>query len=165
MEHSGRLSHVDYHTAARLTQFVSLDLLIYFEGKVLLGLRKNEPAKDTFFVPGSKVYKGETLTDAVNRIAEMELGIKIDLSKIKKNGAYEHVYNNNYSDDSFGTHYVAFPIEYYLNADERSCIEDSVFNTQHCEILWLTPTELLEHPKVHIFTKYYFCESPPNKFI
>lgn len=170
MEHSGRLPPTDFYTAAKLTQFVSIDLLLYFEGKVLLGLRKNEPAKGTWFVPGSKVYKGELLSDAINRIATMELGIKLDHSKIKKNGVYEHVYYNNFTDDSFGTHYVAFPIEYHLDVDERDIIEnkiikDMVFDTQHLDVLWLTPSELLDRVDVHPYTKYYFSTNPPNKFI
>jgi colanic acid biosynthesis protein WcaH len=52
------LSHDDYIKAIELTQLVSIDLVISDQhGNVLVGKRKNEPAKDTWFVPGSRLYK------------------------------------------------------------------------------------------------------------
>jgi len=173
----------DYILASRLTQFVSIDLILLYpclkrkrgcnplissktKYKVLLGLRKNAPAKDTYFVPGGKVWKNELLSHAIHRIALNELGIKLDPSRIVRQGVYEHLYPNNYSDRSFGTHYVAFPIRYILTPDEYQTITTgSTFYDQHLDILWLTTNELLDHDLVNPYVKMYFLDEAPNRYI
>jgi colanic acid biosynthesis protein WcaH len=51
-----------------------VDLIVEYEGGILLTRRQNEPAKGEWFWPGSRLYKGERLDDAVGRVAEEELG-------------------------------------------------------------------------------------------
>lgn len=64
-----------------------VDLVIYSEGRVLLVYRNEEPAKNEWWTPGGRVYKNESLEEAVIRKAYEEAGIKV---KIKKQlGIYE----------------------------------------------------------------------------
>ena len=46
-------------------------------GKYLLVKRKNEPAKDRWWIPGGRLLKGETLEQGAVRQARKELGLEI----------------------------------------------------------------------------------------
>ena len=57
MNRNGKLNMEEYIQACALAQIVALDLLIKNnEGKYLLGMRRNPPAKNTYFVPGSRAF-------------------------------------------------------------------------------------------------------------
>lgn len=54
---------------------VSIDLIIKnFDGEILLGLRKNEPAKGKWFVPGGRIEKSKKVSIAFSEICEREIG-------------------------------------------------------------------------------------------
>jgi len=53
-----------------------VDLLIIYQGKLLLMLRNNEPGKDLWFIPGGRVLLGETLEEAVKRVLQKETGLE-----------------------------------------------------------------------------------------
>ena len=58
----------EYLNIIKNTQINSVDMIIFNnEGEVLLGKRNNEPAKNTWFVPGGKIQKFETLEQATKR--------------------------------------------------------------------------------------------------
>ena len=56
-------------------------------GEVLLVKRKNEPFKNQWWVPGGRVFKGETLEAAFRRKIREELGI--DVRAARPVGYYE----------------------------------------------------------------------------
>lgn len=147
----------EYYNIIKLTQLVSVDLLVNHNGKYLLGKRKNSPAKNMFFVPGGKVYNNETIHMGLYRIAKDELGVN-KFDSIKPLGVYEHIYDDNYRDDKHGTHYIVIPFEITIN-EEIDLIQ---FKTQHRELKWLSPDEILLDSEVHIYNKYYFMKNPPN---
>ena len=66
------LDQDEYFQAVSLTQLVSIDILVIYDGKLLVGERTNNPAKGSFFVPGGKVYKNEYLKEALERISKDE---------------------------------------------------------------------------------------------
>ena len=80
------LSHTEVDTVIRLAPLIAIDLIIRnARDEVLLGLRKNEPAKGCYFVPG-----GARLI-----------------------GVFEHSYDNNRSGNGgYGTHYVVLGYEF-----------------------------------------------------
>jgi colanic acid biosynthesis protein WcaH len=58
------LSHAEVDTVIRLAPLIAIDLIIRSaRDEVLLGLRKNEPAKGCYFVPGGMILKNERLAD------------------------------------------------------------------------------------------------------
>jgi colanic acid biosynthesis protein WcaH len=62
------LSPDDFRSVVRLAPLVSIDLIIRnVRGEVLLGLRNNEPAKGSYFVPGGIILKQERLYEAFAR--------------------------------------------------------------------------------------------------
>lgn len=113
----------EWATIVRNVPIVSVDLVIECNDGVVLGQRENEPAKGEWFVPGGRVQKFESLTDAVHRIAREELDIDVTIQR--RLGVYEHMYDESDVSESDGKHYVAnaFVVqvidESSLSADEQ----------------------------------------------
>ena len=146
------LPATDWLQVVRHAPLVSIDLILLDpEGRVLLGLRENEPARGTWFVPGGAVRKGETLDAAFTRIVRTELGLSLERSAATLQGAYEHFYETNFAGaPGVGTHYVVLAhrlsITREVNAADR----------QHRALRWFTLEALLADPAVHPNVKAYF---------
>ena len=151
-----------YIQAIELTQLVSVDLLIYDQsGNLLVGKRVNEPAKNTYFVPGARVYKNERLQDAINRISNMELGLSITKEDVEFIGVFEHIYDNSFCRNDINTHYVVNSFKYILkNEDDKERI-NKYMQEQHDNVLWLSKEEVLNREDIHKYTKMYM-ENEPN---
>lgn len=159
MNRNGKLNMEEYIQACALTQIVALDLLIKNnEGKYLLGLRRNPPAKNTYFVPGSRAFKGEDIMNALIRTMKQELGCVLD--NIEFYGIYEHMYQNDNPGQIQGvdTHYVVITFEGTI----PDSFDQAQFQKQHSDVKWMTPKEILDSDEVHKFSQYYFCDYPPN---
>jgi colanic acid biosynthesis protein WcaH len=65
-----------------------IDFVLVHEGKVLLVFRKEEPAKEQWWIPGGRVFKGEKLIDCLKRKAREELGVEVEV--VKALGSYEY---------------------------------------------------------------------------
>ena len=131
---------------------VSIDLVVRDSaGRVLLGLRRNAPARGFWFVPGGIVRKNETLEIAYGRITRSELGMELPRTGSRLLGVYEHFYAENADDrPGFGTHYVVLAHAVTLEAAPVPPAE------QHSVYRWLEPAELLATSDVHNNTKAYF---------
>jgi colanic acid biosynthesis protein WcaH len=76
MDYKGRLPLDVYTTACSMTQIIAIDLIVHNKlGQILLGMRKNPPAQNTYFTPGGRAFKFESLNDAFARTIRDELGI------------------------------------------------------------------------------------------
>lgn len=156
----------NFRLAGSLTQFVSIDLIIQNKTDYLLGLRKNRPAQSSLFVPGSKTLKDVTLKDNFLGVCRKELGLELDFSRAMFHGIYDHMYDHNALDDSYGTHYVV--IAFVINCDdqERDAITAQMTNgEQHKDVVWLKKEEILMHEQVHQYVKNYFIENASNQFV
>ena len=148
-----RLAARDFDDVVRLTPLVAIDLIVRSaDGRVLVGRRSFEPAKGSFFVPGGRITKNETLAAAFRRISLAELGVEKKIAQARFMGVYEHFYTtNNREQAGFGTHYVTLAYEVTSPVREASLPRD-----QHGEYEWLSEAELLRRPEVHANTKAYF---------
>ncbi|NQV18406.1 MAG: NUDIX domain-containing protein [Armatimonadetes bacterium] len=151
----------EFKKIVKNTVLVAIDLIIENpDGKILLGLRKNNPAKGFLFVPGGRIFKNESFGKALKRISKEEIGIEIDKNDVELMGIYEHIYKENYFEDrSFNTHYVVIACKTKLDIN-------SVYNnSQHKNMFFMSKKELLNSKVVHQLTKNYFVNNaPPNKF-
>ena len=140
-----------FSTVIENAPLISIDLVVKnSEDKILLGQRVNKPAKNSWFVPGGRIYKDESIEQAFQRITKDEIGkiYKIDNAKFK--GVYQHFYNDNVFDDNFSTHYIVLGFEILIN-------EELSLNTiQHDKYKWLTIEELLNHSEVSSYVKDYY---------
>lgn len=130
---------------------VSIDLVIQNPfGEFLLGYRVNRPAQHSWFVPGGRVFKDETLDQAFERISQAELGVLLARSETQFLGVYEHFYPDAYIDETLSTHYI--PLGYYLALDIELA---KLPKEQHAHYKWFSADELLKSPDVHTHTKWY----------
>jgi colanic acid biosynthesis protein WcaH len=143
----------DFFVVVRSTPLISIDLVLRDPaGRILLGRRNNEPAKDTYFVPGGVVRKNERLDDAFRRLLAVETGLSGERRDAQFLGVNEHFYpTNRFGDPGFGTHYVV--LGYRISLSERPNIR---LDDQHSDYRWMSEAELLAHAEVHENTKAYF---------
>ena len=135
------------------TPLVSIDLVIRNpSNKVLLGKRNNRPAMGYWFVPGGRIFKNETINQALKRISEVELGQDLSIKAPSLLGAYDHIYEDNFLNvKGINTHYVvlAFGITLQQEIEVKS-------DEQHTELKWWEIDKLLQDQTVHQNTKVYF---------
>ena len=135
---------------------ISMDLIVETrEGKILLGYRKNSPAKNTWFVPGGRIRKGETLDRAFARITHEELGIALDRAKAHFMGVFEHFYEDNFAElPGMATHYVV--LAFRLTAPDELTLPA----IQHSEFRWISAAACAGDATVHPHTRAYFSAAP-----
>lgn len=158
------LSPDDFYAAGSLTQFVAIDLLVEDDhGRYLFGKRTNKPARGTWFVPGSKTFRGSLLRDDLKRITEFELGFRASVEDVDFLGVFDHRHPDNARDEAYGTHYIVLAVRLRVNGDQVEKIK-KVFGDQHEEMAWMTKGDLLKDADVHPFCKAYFMPNPDNGF-
>jgi len=140
----------DYLSVIKTTTLTSIDLVIVYDNKILMGYRNNNPARDHWFVPGCRTRKNETQLQGMQRVANSELGIDIDTSKLKLLGVYDHLYDCNFKNDDFGTHYVV--AAYMLILEQKPTITG---DDQHEKLDWFLINEIEENDSIHQYTKNY----------
>src|SRR5580700_157310 len=90
------LSNADLREVIRLAPLIAMDFIVRnAQSEVLLGLRNNEPAKGSYFVPGGRIWKGERLRDAFARILKSETNCAGNFDDARALGVYEHFYATN----------------------------------------------------------------------
>jgi len=148
-----KLGPDEFVEIVKLAPLVSVDLIVKDRrNRVLLGLRKNQPAKGSWFVPGGRVMKDERIADALVRIAKDELGIKAVAENAKFLGVFEHLYKKNFAcRKGFGTHYVVLAYEIKTSQTQLCGVDD-----QHSRYEWFDKQSVLNNKKVHPYTKAYF---------
>jgi colanic acid biosynthesis protein WcaH len=154
-----RLDAETFGTVVANAPLVSMDLLVKnSDGGYLVGLRTNPPAQGTWFVPGGRVRKGETLERAFGRITLEELGQAYPLGRAHFLGVFEHFYPDDFRGRcGSGTHYVV--LAYVL---DPLVSKPSLPANQHAQFAWLTPGELLGRSDVHQYTRRYFGAAGPT---
>ena len=149
------LPHDEYLEVIDRTPLVSIDLIIQnSDNQILLGKRTNEPAKDTWFVPGGVIRKNERMHEAMSRLSEKELGFVITPSQTTLLGVYEHLYDSNFAlEPGIDTHYVVIGHKYTLPSHQEIHADE-----QHECFQWWNIADLLSSPEVHENTKAYFTQ-------
>ena len=130
------------------TPLVSVDLILVREGRVLLGRRRNPPAKGYWFTLGGRVFKNERIRDAIRRIMQDETGsvLEGDHTFI---GVFEHLYDDAIF-EGVSTHYVN--LAYRIDVSDLTGLPAD----QHDDYRWFALEELLESADVHPYVKDYF---------
>jgi colanic acid biosynthesis protein WcaH len=142
-----------FSTVIKSTPLVSIDLVIKNNrGQALLGQRLNRPAKGYWFVPGGRILKDESLSDAFVRLTTEELGQTFTIDQATLLGPFDHFYQDNVFGDEFTTHYVA--IAYVLNIGDD--LVNLPLDIQHGGYKWFEISNLLNQENVHKYTKWYF---------
>jgi len=148
-----KLNHNDFVEVVKNTPLVSIDLIVVNDqNEVLLGLRKNEPAKNYWFVPGGRILKNERIAKAFERIAKNELGINLAYRDADFLGVFEHLYPENFTErQDFSTHFVVLAYQVKLTQTLPNLPK-----TQHSRYEWFNRQSLLNEKNVHPYIKVYF---------
>jgi len=137
------------------TPLISIDLVVVNGAdEILLGWRSNRPAKDSWFVPGGRIQKNETMDNAFKRLTLNELGMEFQLHQAELIGPFEHFYEDNVTGDDYNTHYIA--LGYKLLVDN---IKLKLPTEQHSKYTWMNTDDLLSNSKVHRHSRWYFDSS------
>jgi colanic acid biosynthesis protein WcaH len=142
----------EFATIVRHAPLVSIDLVVRDSaGRLLVGRRVFAPARNTWFVPGGRIRKGERHAEAFARISMDELGIALSPESARFLGVFDHLYPENaLGEPGYGTHYVVLAYEVRI-AEPLQVLPDE----QHTAYRWLTDEEALADPEVHPNTKAY----------
>lgn len=132
MNKKGWINESLFRKIKRSMPIAAVDILALHQGRLLLMLRNNEPAKNEWFTPGGRVLYGEILKDAVVRKLQEETGLKA--TKIGKSSTMSHIYSN--------AHYVTT----FFRVDVA---DDKVrLNEEHRNFKWISSVETDLHPYV-----------------
>lgn len=149
------LSLADFKHLVKSAPLFSMDLVVLNEQKqILVGKRKNAPAKGDWFVPGGRVFKGESLVEAFSRIARVELGVEFDYLSAAQLGLYDHFYSDSVFGDDISTHYINAP---YLIQLSKETILDLPID-QHQEYRWISIDELNQDETAHEYSKVFLFQ-------
>jgi colanic acid biosynthesis protein WcaH len=128
---------------------ISIDIIVKYKEKILLGKRVNKPAFGYYFTTGGIIRKNESFQEAQVRIVQDELGIELEQDLILI-GIFEHFYEDGIF-DNISTHYVNHGYLLELNKELKS-----LPNEQHSEYKWFTIDEVMKSDQVHKYVKDYF---------
>mgnify|MGYP001608328083 FL=1 len=125
-----------YEQVLEHTVISAVDAIIYHQGKVLLSLRKQEPCKGQWWIPGGRQYKGETGEEAVVRKVKEELGLDVDVKKLV--GIYDVSFDKTaFQNVKTGIHYVA---RVYLVQSKEGMSTIQLYPTQ-TQFRWIEKIE------------------------
>ena len=140
-----------FKTIVKNTPLVSIDLCIVWNGRILLGKRKNEPLKGYFFTPGGRILKNEAHIDCLKRVARSELGlIDNDIKQAKLMGVWDHFYENSVFGEEVSTHYVNLPYCIYFDQRPEIFLDD-----QHDTIEWFDLSKVAGGSIFHKYMQSY----------
>lgn len=125
---------------------VCVEVVVEYEGSVLLALRENEPAKGEWFWPGSRLYKGEETEAAARRVAREELGIDVEPRELL--GVYSHFWDRSAHGVSRHTVNVVYRVS-PVDPDPDVTLDD-----QHADVRWVDESD----PGLHEHVRQYLAD-------
>lgn len=144
----------EFALVVRLAPLVSIDLLVTTDcRRVLLGLRKNAPARGFWFTPGGRIRKNESQADCVSRLIDTELGMP-EISPLANSliGAWDHFYQDSFFSNNCTTHYVN--LVYLLPCDGDLDLRALPLD-QHTQWRWWPLQEARNSQLIHPHVKPY----------
>ena len=155
----GWLPAADFVAACAALPLVSVDLYVTqrvaHQHCLLLGLRNNRPAQGCWFTPGGRVHKGETVPQALARVALEELGCTLEHAQAPRLlGVWDHIYPDSAFNPNAGTHYVNLAYTLALpHLDVALLPANTTADVQHSQWRWLPLHQLATAPEVHPYVK------------
>jgi colanic acid biosynthesis protein WcaH len=150
------LNREDFKHIVQNAPLFALDLVLMNpQGELLLGQRKNAPAKGFWFVPGGRVFKNESLEQAFLRISQAELGFAIAREQAKLLGLFDHFYADSALDPQVSTHYINATHLIRLSAAQALAWVAHLPPDQHAAYRWLHWQALESDASVHPFSKVF----------
>jgi colanic acid biosynthesis protein WcaH len=147
------LSNDHFLQAIRDVPLICVDFVVLNEeDEMLVGIRKNRPARGIYFAPGGRIRKNELLADAVNRLSQIEIGMELNVAKLMFLGHYDHIYPNEnfFGAPGIGTH--CFTCVYVVRLKNTVNI---YLDNQHTTSRWVSLYDAANDPSIHYHTQQY----------
>jgi len=155
-----RLPEAQFRQAVAALPLVSVDWCVTDpQRRLLLGRRRNAPARGWWFTPGGSIRRNESLAVALQRFACDELGVPFAIAvqwpaRARLMGAWDHFYDDSAFDPHESTHYVNLPHWIALSAGEVAALLLPV-DDQHSKWRWIGVDEAVLDPEVHPYVRPY----------
>lgn len=151
---SGFLPLCEFERLVGALPLVSVDLvLLNPRGQILLGKRRNAPARHWWFTPGGRVYKNEPLSSCLQRVEVSELGLQArDVQDARLMGVWDHLYEDSAFSAVVTTHYVNLPHVMQL---PRSLDINALPLGQHIAWRWQDVQDAAVADDVHTYVRVY----------
>jgi len=148
------VSEKEFSVACAVLPLVSIDFVFIARKKVLLGRRRNSPARDFLFTPGGRIRKNEPIEHATRRVLNEELGFAQSvLDKKRFLGVWDHFYQDSAFSPDIGTHYVN--LAYSIEIDISDLDHASLPLDQHSEWFWVGLEDIDLLNQTHQYAKVY----------
>ncbi|WP_198401046.1 GDP-mannose mannosyl hydrolase [Thiomicrospira microaerophila] len=146
------LTEKDFQHLVKNAPLFAIDLVVLNDhNQILLGQRKNAPAKGYWFVPGGRVFKNESLEQAFKRISKTELNVEIERHQAWLLGLYDHFYQDSVFGEDIDTHYINATHWVKLNATQIQNLPTE----QHQSYSWQNLNEIEQDKTVHKYSKVF----------
>ena len=154
MNSSGWLPDNEFAKAVDALPLVSVDLvLVNTAGQMLLGLRRNAPARHWWFTPGGRVRKNEPFAACLRRVAMSELKLQDwDVQGAQLMGVWDHFYEDSACSPEISTHYVNLPHVLHL---KQPLELDALPADQHSGWRWQDTKDAAVADDVHPYVRVY----------
>lgn len=147
-----KIAEKEYKKILSTIPIICVDLLIkkkdqnFSINKFLLMKRVNEPFKGKWWVPGGRVYKNETLSNAVKRKCKEECNLVVD--KLKRVGLIEYIdVKAPFKDIQEGVHVIS--VVYEVTPKQGEVVLDE----QHEKFDWFSKEEFPKELSSLVFCK------------
>lgn len=151
------LAKEHFDQAVEALPLISADLCFVCDAKMLLGKRNNKPAQGWWFTPGGRIRKGESWSNALQRIAQEEVGMSsFNVSQAILMGVWDHFYDDSAFSDRISTHYVNIP--HYCHVQPEQICEFTLPSgkfEQHSEWRWVSIKMAASDLNVHSYVRVY----------
>ncbi len=153
----GFLPLPEFERAVGALPLVSVDwVLLNSAGQMLLGHRRNAPARHWWFTPGGRVRKNEPLASCLQRVAVSELGLQAsDVQGAILMGVWDHFYENSAFSAKVSTHYVNLPhvlrLPYALDINALPSDQHSAWRWQDVQAAAVAEDV---HPYVRVYAQW-----------
>lgn len=146
------LKEKDWKFLVKNSPILAIDFVIKNDkNEILMGRRKNNPAKNYYFVPGGRVFKNEKIKNAIQRISREELNLKINKKDTKFINYFEHFYKNSlWEEENINTHYIVLAFQII----SKNNLEFDL-SKQHKEFKWISEINSKKY-NVHNYAFEYF---------
>ncbi|MBP9738603.1 NUDIX domain-containing protein [Candidatus Saccharibacteria bacterium] len=127
---------------------LNVEVCITGSNGLLLTKRSIEPCIGQWHIPGGTVHFGETIEDAIVRVAENETGLKVMAGEYLGHIEYPDMFKNGYNGWPIGMAYrvkvvggelrgsnQGEEVQYFTEIPENTLLEQKIFLENHIELL------------------------------
>lgn len=128
-----------YKKLLQFTPVPTVDFVVVHDGQFLMGLRKNKPARGQWWIPGGRIWKGETQAMAIKRKLKEETGLVP--ASVKLVGVFDAMF----PDSMFGVSNHSITTVYRIKPKTIKVLKK---DSQHGEFQWFKKIDPKWHPYV-----------------